>query len=1266
MTQENTGEDQTNQTGSTQTTHNESGSNTLPKLVFPDAGSKTYLRRPAFYVSSGADISKEQFEANIFSGDNLVAKVVFGASFECAEENSKKHYSRGELKAISGQKVTLAPGKYTIKPAAISGTTNAAATSPNTTLQPGTYTIELDESVLGLVDKTKKITFEIVHFLYPLPDMTVYEKRPRFFFDPEVLTEYWLEEEKSSPYRLQQNGTTIALIRPHDKAFYLEPKQDLRDNAEYKVYKDHELEPLFSIKSANANNNYLKNSQTLFEWFVDDLKHHIAGGFHKAETLWKTKKVRIKKEDPTEDVLFWTAPTNDSSNPLVINNDPENLKPKSSNADNFDKETLKLFRSGRLAYTTTITPPFFHKFDHYSKPFELAAACTISDWLTNKVNSYHMLVLHVIRPKLFPHSNKHMEKAATEIDAEWSWSNNAAGVTRYQSITAHIESLSDSNKTLAADVKALHEAGNWHADYCTDFFHEVSDSYASGNDIFALLKANPQVIFYGPPGTGKTWTAERKAEWLVRWEKFKGKCPASLSADNLIKRVQFHPGYAYEDFIEGYRIGVDASGNPQITIKEGLFKEFCREAGVVERLKFELEKNKTIQLSKEDKNLLKKLGGSHEICPKDLNKEALDELPQPTYILIIDEINRANLSNVFGECLYCLEYRGAEGAITLPHSTQDETRPDNAYAWDGTKDVFFVPTNVRIIGTMNTIDKSTESMDFALRRRFGWKKFDPNLHIMVRVLRTQGVKNVTDAKYKLEKINKRLETDLQFQSGDYKIGETYFYLLSIIEKAFPPVGPLPYQAKKILYHTQIRPVLEDYYAANPAQWLAASDHFTTDKDGPKFGSLEDGWMRNADNIWKMLQIKPQIILYGPPGTGKTWTAWNEVIHQERAPDKLREGIAEAIKVQFHPSYSYEDFLQGFRPQPAKEGKTGSSHLNYQLQDGEFKAFCRRAGKLEISLLNIIYGPLVSQAKDSKANPSCCLIPFLKPTGKVAYVTFFINPGKNIEVFANGFWKHFPIDGSIKQLQRDSISWVLEKTRKDRLKYVMLIDEINRAELAAVFGELMYCLEYRGPNGYIELPHQSEDKATYFAELNGKEVFFIPDNVQIIGTMNTIDRSTEPMDFAMRRRFSWMKFDPVGKDSFETILGIIFDSEGIDGEIKREISNIWNRFSKLNEQLEKDLQEGDYRVGQSYFYKVANVIRMVLDTCEPVSSIDKAITYGPVRGDHTRNGKPTIMGILFDSFIEPLLEDYFTLASNTPWKVRKQKYMNIVRGKEDGK
>lgn len=240
-----------------------------------------------------------------------------------------------------------------------------------------------------------------------------------------------------------------------------------------------------------------------------------------------------------------------------------------------------------------------------------------------------------------------------------------------------------------------------------------------------------QIIFTGAPGTGKT----REAKLIAK------------SFDTKYEMVQFHPSYDYTDFVEGLRpVTVeDGEGKGGMTFVkcDGAFKSFCR--WVVKN-------------------------GS----------------PNKKYFFIIDEINRADLSKVFGELMYCLEKdkRGKEHHIqtqyqNLPtYEIKDKKAVEIKDDCDCFKDGFYIPENVVIIGTMNDIDRSVESMDFALRRRFEFEEFKVDDTMLENAFKAMGIedaKNITERVMKLNHVisyNKK-EDEKNF-GEEFGLNEQYY------------------------------------------------------------------------------------------------------------------------------------------------------------------------------------------------------------------------------------------------------------------------------------------------------------------------------------------------------------------------------------------------------------------------------------------------------------------------------------------------------------
>ena len=232
----------------------------------------------------------------------------------------------------------------------------------------------------------------------------------------------------------------------------------------------------------------------------------------------------------------------------------------------------------------------------------------------------------------------------------------------------------------------------------TDFLNEVYMDEANFEELVELLKAKKNIILQGAPGVGKTFCAERLAYSIM------GKKDARR-----IKTVQFHQSYSYEDFIMGYK-----PAGETFKLRNGVFYNFCIEA---------------------------------------------TNNPGQEYFFIIDEINRGNLSKIFGELLMMIEkdYRGKE--ITLAYTDQG----------------FHVPENLYIIGMMNTADRSLALIDYALRRRFSFFDMKPGFE-------SEGFKNHIKSigSVKLEKvINIISELNANIRDDDslgygFEIGHSYF------------------------------------------------------------------------------------------------------------------------------------------------------------------------------------------------------------------------------------------------------------------------------------------------------------------------------------------------------------------------------------------------------------------------------------------------------------------------------------------------------------
>lgn len=314
-----------------------------------------------------------------------------------------------------------------------------------------------------------------------------------------------------------------------------------------------------------------------------------------------------------------------------------------------------------------------------------------------------------------------------------------------------------------------------------------------------------QLIKYGAPGTGKTYTC--KKEIKSHFSLWKSLYYKNHQADinQHVTTVQFHPAYTYEDFLEGIRPIVN-SGKTELKLANGIFKNVCKKASewefdIYQQIPELKEKSwNTIYVSE----VLNKLNGERWDFLKEIKNPSttlLDKVIPPHYI-IIDEINRAELSRVLGELMYCLEYRGYEGKIKTQYSSMvDGTDPETVFWMENGENYFFIPNNLYIMGTMNNIDRSVESFDFALRRRFQWIEVEPNYDIIINDNLPENLESMVES---LKNLNEKIEHD-PLLGKDYRIGHSYFM------KRPAALDKMNLKdCKDFIWQQNIKPLLEEY------------------------------------------------------------------------------------------------------------------------------------------------------------------------------------------------------------------------------------------------------------------------------------------------------------------------------------------------------------------------------------------------------------------------------------------------------------------------
>lgn len=324
--------------------------------------------------------------------------------------------------------------------------------------------------------------------------------------------------------------------------------------------------------------------------------------------------------------------------------------------------------------------------------------------------------------------------------------------------------------------------------------------YENLSNPFSLKK---QIVKYGAPGTGKTYQARQQTSLLFDIWKEEFAPNSDLTHASQIELVQFHPSFSYEDFMEGLRPVLDGNGVAQLTLQNGVFKEFCRNAGKweIDVCGLGLDRDWESITIDELRPHREQLSGDYwqyifEIS--DSSKLVSDAVPP--FFFIIDEVNRAELSRVFGELMYCLEYRGIKGSVKTQYANLNNEgtgmlQTDQGY-------LFFIPTNIYLIGTMNTIDRSVESFDFALRRRFRWEEVTPDTGLL-RYHLNQFCKTWVPLADNLERLNTQIAKE-PLLGHDYQIGHAY--LMNLKYATSLTVA----EVRERVWDDCIRPLLQEY------------------------------------------------------------------------------------------------------------------------------------------------------------------------------------------------------------------------------------------------------------------------------------------------------------------------------------------------------------------------------------------------------------------------------------------------------------------------
>ena len=349
-------------------------------------------------------------------------------------------------------------------------------------------------------------------------------------------------------------------------------------------------------------------------------------------------------------------------------------------------------------------------------------------------------------------------------------------------------------------------------------------------------------------------------------------------------------------------------------------------------------------------------------------------------------------------------------------------------------------------------------------------------------------------------------------------------------------------------------------------------------------TITDEPMKNTD---KTPVVPLNQILFGAPGTGKTYHTKEmavEIINGKKEKDRSREEInkeyeqlveeGQIVFTTFHQSLSYEDFIEGIKPE------TIDGNVTYEVKDGIFKSICKNAFSKEITSDNfeVVYQKLLDEIDNSVDNKLV-----LETLVHAKEFTIYKNSKNNIRFHSNTekaneavikkeVLEHYLKTGEVLDwapYTKSVANYIIEKynyIQNEAIEpkpHVLIIDEINRGNVSAIFGELITLLEEDKRKGN---PEHTEVKLPYSGDN-----FSVPNNVYIIGTMNTADRSVEALDTALRRRFSFVEMQPDPNELSEV------------GDV--DLSKL---LKTINERIEL-LIDKDHQIGHSYFIGIQNIV-----------------------------------------------------------------------------
>ncbi|MCW1352636.1 AAA family ATPase [Campylobacter jejuni] len=368
------------------------------------------------------------------------------------------------------------------------------------------------------------------------------------------------------------------------------------------------------------------------------------------------------------------------------------------------------------------------------------------------------------------------------------------------------------------------------------------------------------------------------------------------------------------------------------------------------------------------------------------------------------------------------------------------------------------------------------------------------------------------------------------------------------------------------------------------------------------------------------------ILYGPPGTGKTYHTIDKALEilgenlESRDRDEKKAKFDEYVKngqivfITFHQSYGYEEFVEGIKPMMNNEAN--SQEIQYEIKDGIFKEICERALENEDNIkdFNFHIDKLKEIVKEDGNDPEKYFkLPNTKYSiqyrGGKTFRIKFDDMSKNhkdypvsieniIKLYktssTNEIYNSAYVKAILNYLKTQGLKDYQEKDEKTNLPYIIIIDEINRGNISKIFGELITLIE---PSKRIGADEELKVTLPY-----SKEEFGVPQNVYILGTMNTADRSITSLDTALRRRFEFIEMMPdpsVLSDNYKDV-----NLQELLKAINTRIEYLLDREKTIGhaffigvknlEDLKKVFQNKIIPLLQEYFYNDYALINAVLN------------------------------------------------------------------------